>query len=190
MVSLELTKSFMFAMICLVVMLSIIISILPSAIVVMANDTTHSFTYGQNKIKSINQLKNVINQNTGEIVDTKYIIKANKDRMKAKQSSITSSLASLLMAVTRLAKDNINDTVNITAKISNQINTNNETQLLEGIDTINLVIGAEISKAIKTISDTNNDTQQLTLTIDTAIRCDNTSSPRIVECEDTTLIHR
>jgi len=178
----------MFAMICLVVMLSIIISILPSAIMVMANDTTHSFTYGQNKIKSINQLKNVINQNTGEIVEIIHSIRGNKDAIKAKQLTIITLALTDIDNTLPIVPGTINDTVKISAEISNQIN--NKTQVLQGVYAIRGLIGAEISKAIKTISDTNNDTQQLTLTIDTAIRCDNTSSPRIVECEDTTLIHR
>jgi hypothetical protein len=119
-------------------------------------------------------------------------MEGSKDSLRTLEPNLITLIIGDINKAVPIVPGTINDNVKAKATIINQIT--RKTQTVEGIFTVKGMTALEISRAIKTITEISNSsttTPEYSIIIETTIGCGrSTFSSKIIECNDTTRIHR
>lgn len=136
-------------------------------------------TIGPSKITSDNG-SNVVS------VSASVTVQVSNDSLKAKDAMLRSSVVGFLNSGPNVLKTTETTQPIIKSKIANQIN--NDTQIMQGIEATNAIIGVEISKALKSVvSSSDKPNGSAIVTIQTSSTCKPTSV-KSISCDNTVTI--
>lgn len=114
-------------------------------------------------------------------VSATVAIQISNETLQAKEGLLRSAIITFLNSGPNLLKATPTDTPAMNSKISNQIN--NVTQIVEGLEATNAIIGVEINKALKTlILSLEQPKQSKAITIGTTSTCK--PSGQSIACEN------
>lgn len=142
---------------------------------------------GQSQSGSNNVLKSKSSTGNSMVSLTSSItVPISNETLKIENGMLVSAVFSYLGSGPNVLKTLANDQTAVTTKITNKIN--NDTQLVEGAEATNAIIGVEIGKALKSIiSSPNKPNQTGTVTVETSSNCKPAMGS--ISCENSVTIH-
>lgn len=122
------------------------------------------------------------NQNNLVKVSSSFAVEVTNQTLKTKEGMLRNAVIGFLTSGPNVLKLSPTDQTVVKTKIVNQIA--NATQNVEGIEATNVVIGVEVSKALRTIvSSFKGPNQSSTVAIETYSTCK--PSAKLISCENT-----